>query len=355
MRGLFLALVGMLPLLAGGCSGRPAAPDVIRLTYGSPFSSAHPFSQADQAWIAEVQKRSAGRVHIDAWWGGSVISSDNNVTELRHGLTDIALISPIYARSGMEVIKAQSGFYGPARTIDQQLFAYHCAASRFPVFDEELHGMKVLAVAGGALIHVIMRDRAVGSLDDLRGLRLRAPSELLPVLRPLGVDVLTMPMGDVYSALSKGMIDGLVAPADTLKTLHFGEVARHFSDIEIARGAYPARAIRLETWTRLPADIQQLMSDLQPFWETEMKRRIELAQADGLQAGRRDRMVFDAIAASEQQRFDGLYDASAERTARSLDERGQQGTAILQTIQSASRTGQCATPARDSESRAGRQ
>ena len=39
-----------------------------------------------------------------------------------------------------------------------------------------------------------------------------------------------MPMGEVYSALAKGVIDGVVAPADTLRSLHFAEVAHYFTD-----------------------------------------------------------------------------------------------------------------------------
>ncbi len=59
----------------------------------------------------------------------------------------------------------------------------------------------------------------------------------------LGADPVNMPMGEVYSALAKGVIDGVVAPADTIKSLHFAEVARHFTTIRFSRGAYPARAM----------------------------------------------------------------------------------------------------------------
>ena len=52
-----------------------------------------------------------------------------------------------------------------------------------------------------------------------------------------------MPMGEVYSALAKGVIDGVIAPADTFKSLHFAEVAHYFT-------ALPSRAapIRRGRW-----------------------------------------------------------------------------------------------------------
>ncbi len=82
-------------------------------------------------------------------------------------------------------------------------------------------------VQGGNLPGIVTRDRAIRTLDDLRGLRLRAPSEVLAVLKDLGADPIDMPMGEVYSALAKGVLDGVVAPPDTLKSLHFAEVAKY--------------------------------------------------------------------------------------------------------------------------------
>ena len=52
-----------------------------------------------------------------------------------------------------------------------------------------------------------------------------------------------MPMGEVYSALAKGVLDGVIAPTDTLKSLHFGDVAHYFTALKVPRGAYPARAM----------------------------------------------------------------------------------------------------------------
>ncbi len=89
----------------------------------------------------------------------------------------------------------------------------------------------MLAVQGGSLPGIITRDRPIRSLADLQGLRIRAPTELLTVLRELGADPVNMPMGEVYSAMTKGVIDGVIAPADTFRALHFAEVARYYSTL----------------------------------------------------------------------------------------------------------------------------
>ncbi len=233
------ALLAIALLAAAACSRAPAptSTGLVTLTYASPYPPGHPFSRADIRWITYVEKASGGRLTIQPFWAGSLLSSDQSMAEVRHGVADIGLITPIYARGGAHTLRAQSGFYGGVRSIEEQVAVYRCLAATFPELNREFSGLHVLAVQGGNFPGVVTRTRAVTSLGDLRGLRLRAPAENLDVLRALGADPVNMPMGEVYSALAKGVIDGVVAPADTLKSLHFAEVAPHFASLRVSRGA----------------------------------------------------------------------------------------------------------------------
>jgi TRAP-type transport system periplasmic protein len=341
-RGRACGVALALGLVLSACGSSPPAPGVTVLTYASPYSPTHPFSRADREWIAHVEKASAGRLKIKPFWGGSLISSDQSVIELRHGVADIALVTPIYMRAGMHAMKTQAGFYTGVKTIDHQVAVYRCIDRQFPVFGEEMAGVRVLAVQGGNLPNVLTRDRPVTSLADLRGLRLRAPSELVPVLRGLGVDVVTMPMGEVYSAISKGIIDGVVAPADTLKSLHFNEVADQMSQLSISRGAYPARAISETSWRRTAPELQWLLEASIPVWEAALRRQIEKAEAEGIDFGRANGVKFNRFPAAEQARFDAIYDGAAAENARRLIRYGAPGPAIYRAARAASRSPQAA-------------
>src|SRR5690606_24887589 len=114
---------------------------------------------------------------------------------------------------------------------------------------------------------IVTRQRPIRTIADLKGLRLRAPTELLSVLKNLGADPVNMPMGEVYSALAKGVIDGVVAPVDTFRTLHFAEVAKYYSELKVPRGAYPSRAIGTRAWNRLSVEHRALLEDAVPVWE----------------------------------------------------------------------------------------
>jgi TRAP-type C4-dicarboxylate transport system substrate-binding protein len=319
----------LLLLLAAGCG--PATDDdgITELSYATPYSPTHPFSRADQRWIAFVESRSGGRLRIRPSWSGALLSSEHSMVELRHGVVDIGLITPIYVKGGVHLIRTQSGFYAGVRTIEQQVALYHCLADNNPAFDRETEGLVVLAVQGGSLPGIITRDRPVATLNDLRGLRIRVPGELLNVMRDLGADPVNMPMGDVYSALAKGIIDGVVAPTDTFRALHLAEVAHYYTPLAVPRGAYPARAMGRDRWQQLGAADRDVLLASIPVWEAALAEENRLALEDGWEYAVAEGVVEVPISAADQQRFDALYAQEAETNAAALTRYGIDGMTVL--------------------------
>jgi len=319
-------LILVLAVLLAACS-RPVPPGVTELVYASPYSPTHPFSRADLRWIDYVERNTGGTIRVRPVWSGGLLSSEMSMEELRHGVADIGLITPIYVRGGTHLIRMQSGFYSGADSIESQVALYRCLERGTPQFAEELKGLKVLAVQGGLLPGVITRDRPVRSLDDLRGLRLRAPTELLRVLERFGVDPVNMPMGEVYSAMSKGVIDGVVAPPDTFAALHFAEIADHYSTLAIPRGAYPARAMNLERWKQLSAAQKAVLEAGVAVWEAALAEENRAAAERGLAEARKSGVAIAEITPADQQRFDRLYLQDAQFNARELGRFGIDGLA----------------------------
>jgi TRAP-type transport system periplasmic protein len=321
-------LPALLLLLMAACS-RPVPTGVTELVYATPYSPAHPFSRADQRWIAFVEQRSGGTLRIRPSWSGALLSSEHSLIELRHGVVDIGLITPIYVKGGAHLIRIQSGFYIGTTRIEDQVALYHCLEQGNAQMAHELDGLKVLAVQGGNLPGIITRDRPVRSLADLRGMRVRVPTELLTVLRDLGADPVNMPMGEVYSALAKGVIDGVVAPADTFKSLHFAEVAHYFTTLTIPRGAYPARAMGMRRWQQLSAAHQAVLNEGMAVWEQALADENRKAQEQGHDLAKRDGIIDVQVSTTDQQKFDSIYLRNAERGAAALDRYGIDGRGVF--------------------------
>lgn len=301
--------------LLAACAPPPPA-GVTVLTYASPYSPTHPFSRADGAWMKWIEERSGGRMRIQPYWSSSVLSSEHSMTEIRHGVVDVGLITPIYARGGAHLIHVQAAYYAGLTTFPQQVALYRCLERQDPQFRRELEGLEVLAVQGGNLPGIVTRTRPVHTLEDMRGLRLRAPAELLEVLRRFGADPVDMPMGEVYSALAKGVLDGVVAPADTLRSLHFAEVAHHFNTLRVPRGAYAARAMGQRRWQSLTDSERAILLESVGVWERELEQQLHQAEIAGVAAGHDNGMIFFTPSAEDTSRFLGIYNEVAEHNAR---------------------------------------
>jgi TRAP-type C4-dicarboxylate transport system substrate-binding protein len=333
MTGMCRIILMLFAILLAGCGGTPPLPARHVLTYASPYPATHPFSLADRAWMAWMERRSGGEIGFKTYWSGALLSSEMSIHELRRGVVDIALISPIYARGGTHLLRAQSGFYVGVDSIADQVRLYHCAAAHFPAFEDELHGLKVLAVQGGNFPGIITRERRIRKLADLKGLRLRAPTEAVPVLERLGADPVNLPMGEVYSAMAKGVIDGVVAPADTLKAMHFAEVGAHFSSIRFSRGGYPARAISDRAWNRLPVHLQRILREGAAEWEARLQEELLKAEEAGLAYGAAEGVSSTPFPAGDQARFDAVYRREVAREAASLRNIGIDAMPIYAAIQ----------------------
>jgi TRAP-type C4-dicarboxylate transport system substrate-binding protein len=299
------------------------------LTYATPYGPNHTFSRADKTWMAWIAEKSGGSLTIRPIWSGGLISSDQSLVELRHGVADVGLITPIYAHGGAHLLRVQTGFYAGAKTFEQQVQMYRCLAADSAEYATEMQGLRVLAVQGGTLPGLLSRTREVRTLSDLKGMRIRVPTELLNVMRDLGADPVTMPMGEVYSSLAKGVLDAVVAPADTLKSMHFGEVAKHYTELEVPRGAYPARAMSERRWNALNPREQVLLEASIPIWEAAMAKETRAAVQSGEAEGRAQQVQFIPVSPEEQKRFDELYDEDAARSAAMLSRLGIDGAAVF--------------------------
>lgn len=328
-RARAICVAAALALLAA-CSPRNSD-GVVELVYATPYSPTHPFSRADKTWMDFVAQRSGGTLRIRPSWSGALMSSEHSMVELRHGVVDIGLITPIYVKGGAHLIRIQSGFYSGVDAIEDQVALYRCLASVHPGFAQELEGLQVLAVQGGSLPGVVTRERPVHSLEDLRGLRLRVPTELLHMMRELGVDPVNMPMGDVYSALAKGVIDGLVAPTDTFKSLHLAEVAHYYFPLKVPRGAYPARAMGSRRWQSLSDGHRAVLEEGVAVWEHALAEENRRALDEGWRLAEERGVQRSEISDADQARFDALYLQYAERNAAGLARYDIDGMKVFRT------------------------
>jgi len=271
---VFLAVSLVAGALFAACAPAPAptpapTPAPIKLSFAF-FAPAHSFpGMSMQRWVDEVEARTGGKVIIETFPGGTLLTAPATYDGVLAGVADIATGATGYEPGRFPLITGIP-FYGvefPSAAV--------CARVFWELYEEfkpaSLADFKVLYTftAGFHLINTI---DPVRSLEDLKGLELRSTGDILPMVKALGAAPIMISMPDLPGALEKGVVDGYSSSNDVLKDFRLAELVNYQVDLPYALGATFVTVMNKDTWNALPPDVQKVMDDLaleQSVWTGE--------------------------------------------------------------------------------------
>ncbi len=95
------------------------------------------------------------------------------------------------------------------------------------------------------------------SVEDFKGKKIRIFPPVIPLVKAIGAVPVTLPMGDIYTAMERGTVDGFVmVPTGFVKDFSWNEVTKYAVDYPV----YQATAVILANkakWSKLPEDVQK--------------------------------------------------------------------------------------------------
>ncbi len=127
----------------------------------------------------------------------------------------------------------------------------------FPEIQKEYSAVKLLGIHITEPYALLTTNKPVRTLDDIKGLKLRAPGgPPTDMTKALGAVPLTVNMPDTYLALQKGTIDGIWDPGMGITGFKHYEVAKYYTKIKSFCIVFPL-VLNLGKWNSMPADVQQ--------------------------------------------------------------------------------------------------
>src|SRR5690606_18959303 len=214
-------------------------------------------------WADRVEAASGGRIRIERYpamqLGGT---PPQLIDQAQDGTVDIVWTLPGYTPGRfpttevfelpfvMTNAKAASQAYW-------DMFEKHMKDGEFA----DVH-MIATWVHGPGVIHSRQK---VEKLDDLKGLKLRAPSRIVnTLLGHLGATPVGMPVPAVTEALSRGVIDGAVVPWEVAPSVKIEELVGHHTEFAEGEALYTATfvlAMNKARYEALPDDLKKVIDD----------------------------------------------------------------------------------------------
>ncbi len=131
---------------------------------------------------------------------------------------------------------------------------------------KELDDVKVLYLhAHGP--GLIQTKKPIAKIEDIKGLRIKCTGVNAKIVQAYGGVPVTMPITETYDALQKGLADGILLPAETLKNWKFGEMIKcTVLNYGIAYSVGQYVVMNKDTWNSLPPDIQKIIEQVSEEW-----------------------------------------------------------------------------------------
>jgi len=214
-------------------------------------------------WAKEIEKRTKGRVKITIFPGGTLTAADKCYDGVVKGISDIGMSCFAYTRGRFSLTEVADLPLG----IKSGLVATKLINAYYKKFNpKELKDVKVMYLHGHGpgFLHTKM---AVEKLEDLKGMKIRCTGLAAKIVEKLGAVPVAMPMPDTYDALKRGVVDGSMAPQESLKTWKWGEVVKFTT--ESWGSAYSTGffvVMNKEKWNSLPKGVKLMIEQVNKEW-----------------------------------------------------------------------------------------
>ena len=250
----------------------------IELNYSIFFAESHKNAKLSAEWAKEIEKQTNGRVKITMFYSGTLTPGDKCYDGVEKGISDIGFSVLAYTRGKFpltEVIDLPLG-------IKSGLAATKLINEYYNKFKpKEFDGTKVMYLHGHGpgLIHT---KKEVNKLEDLKGMKIRCTGMASKIAAALGATPVAMPMGETYDALSRGVVDGSMAPQEALQGWKWGEVVKFTTEdwgASYSSGMFVV--MNKDKWNALPPDIQKIIEKINGEWIEKQGKTWDEVEKEG--------------------------------------------------------------------------
>jgi TRAP-type C4-dicarboxylate transport system substrate-binding protein len=229
----------------------------ITLRYAVGWSqNAYEATHTTLPWVKAVEKATNNRVKIDVYWGDTLCRGLDAWETVKSGMADIA-----FAMMGFwpKMVPLADVFSLPGIVFDSAEQAAIIAwklLEQYPSLRDQFNPLKVLAISPSGGYQFLTSKKQIRTIEDVKGMKLRItggpPTEYI---KSLGGVPVAIGMGEVYTNLQKGIIDGMAVAMGTIPGFNLHEVTDYLTHITLFH-YYATRVMNGKTWKSLPADLQ---------------------------------------------------------------------------------------------------
>jgi TRAP-type transport system periplasmic protein len=235
-----------------------------KFSYNNFFPPTHNNSILAEMWMAEIKKRTNGAVTFNYLPGASLTAANKVYDGVLTGISDIGFSVVSYTLGrfpASELIEFPHGYpNGYVATMVSNDYYNQFK----PVEFKDVHMFYFYATGPQVLFTT---KKYITKLEDLKGLVLRSTGVGADIAKALGASGYAAAQNEAYELMSKGVIDGSIAPREVLLGWKQAEVVNYVTECyDVGSVSNMYVVMNKAKWDALPADIQKVFDDVSKQW-----------------------------------------------------------------------------------------
>lgn len=216
-----------------------------------------------EPWCKQLAQESGDRLKCQIYpamqLGGTPAQLINHA---RDGVADIVWTSPAYTPGRFPVTEAlEMPFAVPPDGLRGSRMMWDFYLKHGQQDFKDLH---MLGLFSGMNTLIVTTSKPVYKLEDLKGLRLRSPSRLgAKMLQALGAAPVGLPAAQLTDAVTKGVIDGVLASWELIPSVKLEEISRYFTEAQPSQPGFAqvstVMLMNPAKYAALPADLKAVL------------------------------------------------------------------------------------------------
>lgn len=322
-----LAAAGVFAFITAPAS---AQKQTLRMAYWA--GPTHHMVKTQQAWIKTIEEASGGNltVKVDK---AALAKPAGQYDLIKKGVRDLVWHVPAYTRGRFEMLTAgEIPFLCPNATVCSPAVWkwYH----KHGLADKEFTDTKLLAifVHGPGTLHTV---RPVKTLEEIKGVKVRAGGAGVPIAKALGMSVVAMPATQAHEALSRGTVEGVLFPYEAVDSFRLTELVK--AHLEVPGGLYTSTFVIVmnkKAYANLtPANQAALMKASGVAGSTLFGKAWDAADARARAAAKKRGNTIQTLAPAELERWKPKLKFVRDAWVKKAKDRGLDGEMLLKDLE----------------------
>jgi TRAP-type C4-dicarboxylate transport system substrate-binding protein len=255
------AVVALLVGIVFMLSVNGAAAETFDLKFSHSFSPKHTMQvKVFEPWGQKIKELTGGRVTVTMFPGGALGKPGDQHALASKGIADMVYLLHDYSPGRFPMTTVfELPFMTPTSKIASE--AMWKTYEEFPEFQKEYADYKVLALFCHPAGHFHTTKKAIRSIADFKGLKIRTASpSVTEALKNFGSIPVEMPITETYTSMERGVVDGTVVPFEGLGIFKLDDLVK-YTTITDFYTVTMAVLMNKGTWNKMPADIRKIIDE----------------------------------------------------------------------------------------------